>query len=381
MKKIMVIVLSLLLMGCSGSGEGIENEKVNEDLNIEVFGEGIKYNVLRNSFSTMRSMVELDDGIILNLEHEDEATSKQGHYFMYYENGESTIMNSVPSNGCDFDNIEKCTSYFEYEGGLFDDFMYYNNQIYYVNLQFDSSNDASKYYLSRCEIDGTNRERVIELDIMMTSGPAPTFSLHKDKFYVTDKKKLYIYNLANDQNEIIEFEQIGTISKTFLYEDIAYIEADNYKYDDGTRVKNALIKMDLNTFEQEVMYENIPMYFFDETNFISVDKNGEEVKTYLQNHETGDKVILMDGYATYRLKENGKYILGGTEPKSGSFVRVFDEQGNLLKETMFEDGHTGHGVVDGKYYITIKNRELGKHEWFYLDINSESDELVQIIFE
>ena len=117
------------------------------------------------------------------------------------------------------------------------------------------------------------------------------------------------------------------------------------------------------------------MYFVDETNFISVDKNGEEVKTYLQNHETGEKVILTDWYATYRLKENGKYILGDYDPKRGSFIMIFDEQGNLLKETMFEDGHTGMGVIDGKYYLSLEN---GYH---YFDINNESNEFVKVVFE
>ena len=373
MRIFLFVILSSLLMGCSDDSSSSEGNLNKEIVNIEEFKQEIKYNELHNSFAGMKGVVEAGDGAIFKIKYDDK-TGSSGHYFMYYDDGESTILNSSASNGCDIENIEKCTSYFP--NIFFETFMYYDSQIYYVSEGLDTSNDSMRYYLSRCDIDGTNREKVLQIEIPEKEDrTSPGYSLHKGKLYVTCDNKLYIYNLNDEKNKVIEYDKSSNVTAIYLYDDIAYVNVENYKDDDDNRLKEALIKMDLNTYEQEIMYENVPIYFVDETNLISVDKNEDEVTTYLQNHETGEKVILTDGYATYRLKENGKYILGKYHPKNGSFIMTFDEQGNLLKEVVFDDSYVGHAVIDGKFYLSLEN---GYH---YFDINNESNEFVKLAFE
>ena len=376
MNKLLVIVIILMLTGCSNNKGILDENKINvEEVNKDELENEIEYNMLRNSFSSMRNIIQVEDGIMFSLQHKNEETCMQGSYFLYYENGESTLMNSVASNGCDFGSEDQCTSY--YNSGFMEDFFYFNDKIYYIFVTHNNTNDSSETYLMRCDIDGTNKQNVVNLKIPeVGQRTTPGYSIHKGKLYVTVDNKLAIYNLIDGEIKIIEYDKSSNVTAIYLYDDIAYVNVKNYKDENEKRLNEALIKIDLNTYDQEVMYENIPMYFVDETNFISVDKHDDEVKTYLQNHETGEKVILTDSYVTYRLKENGKYILGHDD-ETGSFVRVFDEQGNLLKETLFEDGHTGMGVIDGKYYM----RKSSTEDYYYLDLNSESDELVKLNFK
>ena len=373
MKIMFIIIMMLLLSGCSD-----DNKQKTNQVNINELDNEIQYNVFQTNWAYMKNLIQVEDGMIFIIDHDDNDTRVQGQYLMYYENGESTIINNDINNGCDFDNVEKCTSYFN---GFKENYFYFDKDIYYVEERHLNNNENDNYVLCKSEIDGTNRQDVVQFEIPKQASRIAGFSIHKGKLYATYDNNLVIYNLITNDIKIIEFGSASFVKKIYLYNDIAYVEIAQYLNNDGERIKDAIIKLDLITFELEVMYENVPLYFIDETNLISFDENEEEVNTYLQNHETGEKVILTDGYVTYRLKENGKYVLGHYDKENDmSSITVFDEQGNLLKETKFEDNHTAMGVIDGKYYMTKENFNK-KNTYYYLDLNSESDELVKLNFK
>ncbi len=390
MKIYLVIILALLLTGCSNVKDEINTEELNKDL--------LAYEMEYNTHLYMdRKILATSEGPLFDIG----LNNTYNHYFMQYINGEATIMNSDPNNGCNFGKIEKCTSYFD--GELFSDFFYLNDMIYYVDFQGDA------FYLSRCELDGTNRENIMKYDFenpsdngVIATGIAygsPTFSIHQGVFYVTEMDKIYMYNLIDGETNIIECETDLNITKIYLYDDIAYLVIGDY---DETR----LLKVELNTYEQEVMYEDLQgnsIVFVDENNIIFFETIGNHIDVILQNHDTKEKVVLFDltiNDITVNdgeqidwmvmpsinvLKEQDKYMLHVYDhnsenstgsifgPQGLSFINVYDEQGKPLKQISFDGISFELGVIDGIYYITIDDKG------YCLDLNSDSDELVEMI--
>ena len=389
MKKLILIVLVLILSGCSLNNGNNEIKKDEIDVS--------KYEKKYNSRS---DLIELEDGILFDFSFVKKAMNYQSHYLLNYQDGIAKIMNSDDENGCNANNINKCTGSFE------SNFAYpfiFEDKFYYVNSQTDSDNGRRVEYLSRCDLDGTNRENVIDLKPLNDNDMFDYFrsyNMHRGKFYVVGGNFIHIYDLTLKNTNVIEYELSDIITGIYFYDDYAYVTTKKLFMDN--ELSQDLLKIDLDNGSSELIFEDRHIYFVDETNTLTSETNGDKVSIVLINHETKGQKVLFDEILIQTessevceiksvyfnvFKEGNAYIITKYEytideneelfDDNGvmTIINMYDEQGMLLNEYTFDGEIVNMGVVDNQYY-GIMNDKL-----YCLDLSDESSELVEILQE
>ena len=387
MKKLIFIVLVLILSGCSTNNE---KEKAEIDLS--------KYEM---KYNTDSSIIELEDGILFDFSSSKKKFNMFSHYLVKYQDGIATIVNNDDENGCNEDNLEKCTGSFI--GGGFGYSFVFEDKLYYVNSQPIDINFRYSNYLSRCDLDGTNRENVLNLEFlkdMHDTDENISFNMHKGMFYITYKNMIRSYDLTSENLSEMDYEIDDRIQRIYFYDNYAYVITKEYNMDHLDT--EDLFKIDLDTFVPELIYEDRHIYFVDETNILTTETNGDKVSVVLINHETKEQKVLFEeiiiqtesddicsfiSVAFKVFKDDSIYIITKHENTIDenydlfddncvmTLINMYDKQGKSLNEYYFDGEISNIGVVDNQYYGIMDDK------LYSLDLADETSALVEILGE
>ena len=163
-----------------------------------------------------------------------------------------------------------------------------------------------------------------------------------------------------------------------------------------------LFEIDLDTFLPELLYEDRPIYFVDETNILTTKTTGDKASVVLINHETKEQKVLFEeiiiqtesddicsfiSVAFKVFKDDSIYIITKHENTIDenydlfddncvmTLINMYDKQGKSLNEYYFDGEISNIGVVDNQYYGIMDDK------LYSLDLADETSALVEILGE
>ncbi|MCR1979225.1 hypothetical protein NSA40_15585, partial [[Clostridium] innocuum] len=145
-KVIAMFIMFSLLSGCSGK----QTQKVDEKaLHYEA-----DYATLKNSMASSSFMADIKGGALLFPVYENsEGTHK---YTVFYDGKNTNIMDSNPESGCDFDNVDSCSSISD---EMRSNYTVYGDKLYYVVEAFNKKDQLTETII-RSNFDGTEEEQL-----------------------------------------------------------------------------------------------------------------------------------------------------------------------------------------------------------------------------
>ena len=178
-----------LLSGCSGK----QTQKVDEKaLHYEA-----DYATLKNSMASSSFMADIKGGALLFPVYENsEGTHK---YTVFYDGKSTNIMDSNPESGCDFDNVDICSSISD---EMRSNYTVYGDKLYYVVEDFDKKDQLTETII-RSNFDGTEEEKLLSV----TKGDEGedvsfAFTIHRNVLYYAESNKVHAHYQTDHKREI-----------------------------------------------------------------------------------------------------------------------------------------------------------------------------------
>lgn len=349
MKKFYLLILVFLICGCADS--------LKTEIDKDAFGYEARYNLVSNSFAKDRNIIEMEEGLMyFPMDYKE-----QLRYMIYINDTDYQIVNADIGSQCDFDNLKSCTGLFDTHS-IYENFNYYMGQIYYLFSEFDEDNETSDYYLGRCDLDGSNKEKLIKLSRSDKTIKEYSISMvfHKGIIYYTfGDNVLHAINLESMKEEIIlTLNDSAKIYAMYMVEDTAFVIADFYEEQEKI-LNNAILKFNLKDKDFELYQTGMSVYLIDNENIIYVDENKN---TLLYNINSKSTKKLLNSLCIYKVSNDKYYLLDNSDELiKDSGIYLFDKEGNQLDYVPCNDFHYGYGIINNKYYF-MDNDQLMYYE-------------------
>ena len=340
MKKILTKIIALfiivsLLGGCSSKQTQTVDDKT---LHYEA-----DYATLKNSMASSSFITDIKGGILLFPVFEN---SEGTHQFTVFYDGKNTnIMDSNPESGCDFNNIESCSSV---SNEMRSNYTAYGDKLYYVVEAFNKKDQLTETII-RSNFDGTKEEKILSVTKSDEGEDVSfAFTIHKNVLYYADKNKVHGYDLSDNKDEIcFELEPDTKIVNMFFEDDNVYIATEIYK-DKKEVIKNAILKGSLTDYSMKLWQKEKSVYYANSQFLIEVG-NGEKEGVSYYDVRSNKKKKLLDTYSFSAFVNDDYIVLCDIDMNN---LYLFNRKGELLDKTACKHmGGLPQGMVHQSFYF------------------------------
>lgn len=349
-----IVMIGVLLVGCSNN---ITIEVNKKDWRYEE-----KYNVLANSNSSLNTLVELEEGILLF-----PIVNKEGDNTMVFYDDKKKELSPVSNNvekKCELTNLEVCSLI----GEMPSNFHYYNGYIYYVVNGRSTENEVATLIVKRRTLDNSNEEDVFTFEQSIAEDSdayngtmAFYYQMHKGYlYYPKPDKQIARIELETMKEEIFSIGFDSASTSLFFYGDICYVNSANVKMNDK-QYSNVILEVSLKeTSKVDAIMQFATLYYIDNDFMVYIKDSEKNEKTFLYNMKTKEEKVLLDSYARFVYKTDQYYILdnvGFAKENEKGNVYLFDRSFNLLDkiESPYFDHSFSQGVIRNRYYIYLND--------------------------
>ena len=191
-------------------------------------------------------------------------------------------MDSNPESGCDFDNVDSCSSISD---EMRSNYTVYGDKLYYVVEDFDKKDQLTETII-RSNFDGTEEEKLLSV----TKGDEGedvsfAFTIHRNVLYYAESNKVHAYDLSDNEDEIcFELEPDTKIINMFFEDDSVYITTEIYQ-DKQEVIKNAILKGSLTDNSLKVWQKEKSVYYANSQFLIEVGMGKKKVSFTMMLHQ------------------------------------------------------------------------------------------------
>ena len=305
------------------------------------------YATLMNSMKSSSNMTDVNGGVLLFPTFEN--STGMHNYVAFYDGKNTEIMDSNPESGCDFDNIEKCSSVSE---DVRFNYTVYGDKLYYVVDVFDK-NDQLSEIVKRSNFDGTEEETLCSVKKSDEEEDVSfSFTIHKNILYYIDKNEIHSYNLADNKDEVIfKFEENTKIDSMFFEDDTIYITTQFYQ-DEKEIIKNAILKGSLSEHSVQLWQKEKSVYYASSQFLIEL--GDEEEAVYYYDIQTKKRKKLLDTYSFSAFVSDEYIMLCDIDIKN---LYLFNKKGELLDKAACENQKgLPQGIMHQAFYFMSENK-------------------------
>lgn len=334
-KVIALFIMFSLLSGCSGK----QTQKVDEKaLHYEA-----DYATLKNSMASNSFMTDIKGGALLFPFYKN---SKGAHnYTVFYDGKKTNIMDSNPESGCDFENIDSCSSLSDQ---IHLNYTVYGDKLYYIVQDFDKKDQLTDTIL-RSNFDGTEEEKLLTVTKNYDGEEVSfSFTIHKNILYYAENNKIHAYDLSDNEDKIcFELEPDTKIEQMFFEDDTVYITTPIYQ-DKKEVIKNAILKGLLTDYSLKLWQKDKSVHYASDQFLIELG-DGEKEGIFYYDIPSNKKKKLLDTYSFGAFVNDDYIILCDIDMKN---LYLFDRKGELLDKTACEHAEgMPQGIIHQSFYF------------------------------
>lgn len=159
--KVIIVCLFVVLSSCSSEDEISEIDKSENTYLLDA-----DYSILHSNMAWLRNMDMTEDYIVLfpyvsigDLIPQS-GEMPDGTVISYLHNDEAEVLDSDPSSSCSIQNLKECDGFVSGNN-----FNVYKDKIYYIASVYDHASDSETQYISRCDFDGRNQEKLFKVPL------------------------------------------------------------------------------------------------------------------------------------------------------------------------------------------------------------------------
>lgn len=334
-KIIISFIAVIIVSGC--------NSKQTQAVDEHAFHYEANYATLKNSMGSSSFMTDIKGGALLFPTFED--TAGLHNYVVFYDGTNTSIMDSNPESGCDFENIVNCSSVSE---DMRLNYTAYGDKLYYVVQTFGKDDQISET-IKRSNFDGTDEEILCSIKKSNeTDEVSFAFTIHKNIIYYAENNNVHAYSLTDNKDEICFALEEGTnIESMFFEDDSVYITTEIYK--DGKEIiKNAILKGSLQDHSLQVWMKEKSVYYASSRFLIELGDE-EAGSVYYYDVQTKKEKKLLDTYSFSAFVNDDYIALCDIDMK---YLYLYDKKGVLLDKIACEHQEgLPQGIMNQAFYF------------------------------
>lgn len=390
-KKAIILILSIIfLVGCN---QQVDNGNDSADNDFIYTNHGAAdYGLHQTSGTNLRTIEPIEKGVyywVSIFEDSLDSSSKNMTYvlsFYNFKTGKSSIINSNTSEVCSYKNPVNCSSYFrtsneDHVVAVGSYLRYYQDKLYFIGKRHDLETEIYEIYLYQMDLDGTNRQKVLEIppetfiqpeNYLFGGGGSQIFVIHHDNLYYSyGYNGIYKVDLNTLSQENIAPQLAYSKIGSFMFlEDDMYVNVLNYVNEHHEIEPRVYFKIDLKTNESERVNLDSTTdnaYFFKNQRIEAKERQAGVFEFVLVYNETEVKLTdaiirpmkTSEGYLLFNIF----YDLVGSDAK----LILIDEKGLRLDEESFDNKYNfifEQGVIGDYYYTYLVDNENPKDKHF-----------------
>lgn len=369
--KVIIVCLFVVLSSCSSEDEISEIDKSENTYLLDA-----DYSILHSNMAWLRNMDMTEDYIVLfpyvsigGLIPQS-GEMPDGTVISYLHNDEAEVLDSDPSSSCSIQNLKECDGFVSGNN-----FNVYKDKIYYIASVYDHASDSETQYISRCDFDGRNQEKLFKVPLQenekTTTGGYNLFELHRNKIYFMNGEQFYIGDVDTLDFNDVQFDGVKGIVDIFFDDSTTYISAEQYEKDDKVHF-DVTLECDLSLNVKKIIEEDKNLIFIDKDMMFYT----EDMKTYLLNRNTKKISKIGDTIFNTIFYHDGYYLLDNSVYYDETpMIILMDKNGEIIytkdlrnKEMFFHRPQIFTGdrlyVSNGRNkfgYFPIKDNEIGDY--------------------
>lgn len=376
MKKALLILLLFSLCGCSNKEK---DEPDLNDINADIWGYDFNENQLAGSFSRMRNATESDKGVYFQIttSNPKESNPEQSSVLGYFDKTtlNFSIVDSSGDGKCSLETPKNCTTY---NNNQYSFLNFYNQKLYYVENSFNDVG-SSVDSLIEMDLDGKNRKKVAELANPVPASSSFSLLFHQGFLYYTyGTSAISRINLSNWVTT--EITKLSGKNNDIIRAkgDVLYFTTPLYN-DKELKATDALVSVNLSSFETKVLETELPIYQFTSNTYIYYNELDNTMNSLDKN--TGDTKILKEGTGSV-IFQNDYYVVSNFPNDNEKSLYLVNDVNDIIDVFAYEgDGKMdswNHVITDG-YLYTFVHYPNEKTEFIRMSVGVEGFGTLEII--
>lgn len=362
-----LIIFLLVLSGCTKKPLlNIVTDIGTSTVDPSIWGYDYNYAIMSNSQQAVYSLARSEDGFYFSLVVAQGKSRENVIAFYSTANQTMTLVHDNPSTTCSVSEYQHCSSLIT---GALSNLQYYNNHLYYIQEQVDTTTNVKKKLLYQMDLDGTNQKQVMEFQ-KGNSDLAISYTFHRGYLYYPSGAKLMKVNIDNwKQKELLNLspdEDLMMEIAPFFYGDLAYLTVNQYRSVNGL-TQDVLFQADLNSGETTMIQEQTgPAFPYDNQLLrFEYQDNMTACTTVLSPFDLSTSKPLVETCG-FTLETKDYFMIQGISIYVAKGYFLFDHDGNLLDNLTPASGEslgTALGIIDNvliSWNVDAKNNNVLK---------------------